>query len=437
MAASDGPTPERAPGGDIVTTSLFNVTLLEESLWVGSLGHDGLRACAWPLLKAMLGSPSDDGTGFFSFTHEEDGLTLIMDDRSYAAFEESSLIEQVTCAPHRWRAFEIHLGSLAWEVPGLVCFLSTIMAESRISILNLSTCDRDFVLVRECDVALATGVIRERLRSDVAGLKEAMEQHQQQRDSRSANAEQRAAGSAAEATRTALQLPREWTEAGDTASSEGAGASGAGQSSEAQSSGARPLRSSFESLSLAPAPNGHAAAAEGGEGGDAAAVLAGLSRSRSQLPEGPGMYIKVLPARLVVVRLQQGMLPPSTHALIKRLLFSSRGGGDRTSLWSYTRTEEEISLILDQEALDDFPPDAIVGSPSVWRAFKLCGRLFSFDETGVVSAMYAPYERGVPLLNISTFATNITLVEESEMERALDAFELPHIVAGDDDAPKP
>ena len=28
--------------------------------------------------------------------------------------------------------------------------------------------------VRECDVALATGVIQKRLRSDVAGLKEAM-----------------------------------------------------------------------------------------------------------------------------------------------------------------------------------------------------------------------------------------------------------------------
>ena len=97
----------------------------------------------------MLGSPRDgeEGTGFFSFTHEEDGLTLIMDDRSRAAFEESALIERVTCAPDRWRALEIHLGSLAYEVPGLVCYLSTIMAESRISILNLSTCDRDFVLV--------------------------------------------------------------------------------------------------------------------------------------------------------------------------------------------------------------------------------------------------------------------------------------------------
>ena len=72
----------------------------------------------------------------------------------------------------------------------------------------------------------------------------------------------------------------------------------------------------------------------------------------------------------------------------------------------------------------------------MWRAFKLCGRLFSFDETGVVSAMYAPYERGVSLLNISTFVTNITLVEESEMETALDAFELPHIFARADGDPE-
>ena len=100
------------------------------------------------------------------------------------------------------------------------------------------------------------------------------------------------------------------------------------------------------------------------------------------------------------------------------LLWPSQGCGSAPQpAHRYTRTEEEISLILDEDALDDFPPDAIVGSPSVWRAFKLCGRLFSFDETGVVSAMYAPYERGVSLLNISTFVTNITLVEESAMDR--------------------
>ena len=66
----------------------------------------------------MLGSPRDgeEGTGFFSFTHEEDGLTLIMDDRSRAAFEESALIERVTCAPDRWRALAAVSGDLGRDI---------------------------------------------------------------------------------------------------------------------------------------------------------------------------------------------------------------------------------------------------------------------------------------------------------------------------------
>lgn len=418
-AAESGDSERHLPGGDILVTSDFNVTLLEERLWVGSVGRDGLQSCAWPLLKAMLGSSQDDTGGFFNFTQEEDGLTLLMDERCHAAFEEAAHVAHVTYAPHRWRAFEVYLGSLAWEVPGVVCFLSTLMAESKISILNLSSSDRDFLLVRECDVADAIDVIKERLRSDVAGLKEAMEEQTKLRESRS--------GCDAAAALTegggAVQLPAAWTEGEGSGEAPASGGCGAAAPWSAAS---RPLRTSFESLSLSPpapssaAPNGHAAS-------DASGASASALSCRPP-PSGPEMFIKVLPAQLVVVRLQWKYLQPSTHALVKRLLFSRNYD---SSLWSFTRTEEEISLILDQEALVDFPPEAIVGSPTVWRAFKLCGRPFSFDETGVVSAMYAPYEHGVPLLNISTFATNITLVEESEMERALDTFELPHKLAAD------
>ena len=96
----------------------------------------------------MLGAPGDTA-GFFSFTQEEDGLTLVLDSRCKLALDSAASVAKVAYAPHRWRAFEIHLGTLAWEIPGVVCFLSTIMAESHISILNLSTYDRDFLLVGE------------------------------------------------------------------------------------------------------------------------------------------------------------------------------------------------------------------------------------------------------------------------------------------------
>ena len=70
---------------------------------------------------------------------------------------------------------------------------------------------------------------------------------------------------------------------------------------------------------------------------------------------------------------------------------------------------------------------------------RLCGKSFAFDETGVVSAMFAPYEEGMPLLNFSTFSTNVSLVEESDLERAIDSFDLDvrdeGLSAGDEPLP--
>jgi len=150
---------------DILTRDDINVTLADETLWVGSIPTSELQASAWPLLKCMFaGQGAEDRPGFFSLTQEEDGLTLIMDDRCHAVFAEAAEagVCNVVYAPHCWRAFEVHLGQLVWEVPGVVCFLSTMMAESQISILNLSTHDRDFVLVSEFDVEPAIALIRDK-----------------------------------------------------------------------------------------------------------------------------------------------------------------------------------------------------------------------------------------------------------------------------------
>ena len=155
---------------DIVATDELTVTLLQQALHVGRISPGALQGCAWPLLKSIFGTVADSSGdesegaphGFFSLTQEEDELTLVMDDRCRSAFAEAA-VASVEYAPHRWCAFELHLGSLAWEVPGLVCHLATLMAESQISILNLSSNDRDFLLVRETDVDSAKQVIQQRL----------------------------------------------------------------------------------------------------------------------------------------------------------------------------------------------------------------------------------------------------------------------------------
>ena len=140
--------------------------------------------------------------------------------------------------------------------------------------------------------------------------------------------------------------------------------------------------------------------------------------------------MQVLPTRLAVVRLQASMLRLSAHALVHRLLFT-RSSGARC-FWSFTYTEDEISLIIDETSLPLFPPEAVVGSSTRWRPLRLCGKDFSFDETGVVSAMFAPFssnEEGMPLLNFSTFSTNVSLVEEADLEKAIAAFDIPVIDA--------
>ena len=159
------------PSDDIVSSDRLTVTLLPNALSVGRILTASLKGCSWPLLKSMLSCP-EDRAGFFSLTQEEDEVTLVLDERCRAAFDEAAHVAAVEYASSKWRAFELRLGSLEAEVPGVVCFLSTVMADERISILNLSSHDRDFLLVQQGDVAAATAVIRERMRRDVDGLKE-------------------------------------------------------------------------------------------------------------------------------------------------------------------------------------------------------------------------------------------------------------------------
>lgn len=109
--------------------------------------------------------------------------------------------------------------------------------------------------------------------------------------------------------------------------------------------------------------------------------------------------------------------------LLKLLLFRDSGPAH---FWAYSHVTDgagQISLIMDENAAALFPHDAVVGSCGLWRAVKLCGHQFAFDETGVVSAMlHGVCTQGIPVLNLSTFASNITIVEEASLGAALESF---------------
>ena len=419
---------------DILSNANFTITLLPGEISVGRILPDGLKSCAWPLLKAVLGGAEDDTAGFFSLTQEATELTLLMDERCRSAFDEAAGVAAIEYAPHRWRVLELHLGSLAWEVPGLVCFLATLMAESRVSILNLSSNDRDFLLVQESDIASATRVIQERLQHDAVGLKDAISEKAMVRRSGTFGAFD--VGELNGEIELAEVSPEATAASGEHGSSAVAGAAPAAATEAG--AGAAQLASGGGSLRLAKSDGsagGGAAASSassnpGSNGGSFRSLRRGLSESETEQPfDSDSLHIKVLPTTLVVVRLQRSMLQASTHALVHRILFAPPSG--QRCFWSYTQSDDEISLIIDEKSLALFPEEAIVGSSTRWRPLRLCGKSFAFDETGVVSAMFAPYEEGMPLLNISTFSTNISLVEEGDLERALESFEVPVVHDGD------
>lgn len=81
---------------------------------------------------------------------------------------------------------------------------------------------------------------------------------------------------------------------------------------------------------------------------------------------------------------------------------------------SYTKTDEEISLVIDSENLpqNQFASDG-------WKAIKINGPL-DFSLVGILEQMIRPLsENGISIFTISTFDTDYILVRHEQTERAM------------------
>ena len=67
---------------------------------------------------------------------------------------------------------KIHLGPMVAEFPGVVSFLSKLLADDHISILNMSTYDTDVMFVQEVDLDAAISCLQSKLSRGLHGLKE-------------------------------------------------------------------------------------------------------------------------------------------------------------------------------------------------------------------------------------------------------------------------
>jgi hypothetical protein len=117
------------------------------------------------------------------------------------------------------------------------------------------------------------------------------------------------------------------------------------------------------------------------------------------------LTLSVLAGRLAIVRMPPDAPPPAPPA-------------GAVTLWSLTRTADELSLVCDEAAA---PHDAPRTEPG-WKALRVHGPI-PFDVTGVIAGLTASLAAaGIPVFVISTYDTDYLMVREIHLERALEVL---------------
>lgn len=114
------------------------------------------------------------------------------------------------------------------------------------------------------------------------------------------------------------------------------------------------------------------------------------------------LRLAILPHRLAVCRLDSDAPLPSWI---------------RGAFTSVTRTDEELSVICDDDAV---PAD--VKAERGWRAVRVLGPI-PFEVTGVAAALVSPLAAaGISVFLLATFDTDYLLLKDEVFARALDVL---------------
>ncbi|KAF9381463.1 GATS protein-like 3 [Podila verticillata] len=131
------------------------------------------------------------------------------------------------------------------------------------------------------------------------------------------------------------------------------------------------------------------------------------------------MIIDILPFRLQLASLQKADIPRCTHQLMKLVLFPS----GPQHFFSYTETDKEVSLILDESHLSGFPENTLNVCPVIWRAVQIEPGESGLGTVEVVSQVSKPLaDIDVSIMQISTYDADFTLLPECDLERALECL---------------
>eukprot|EP01118_Nematostelium_gracile_P012396 TRINITY_DN4526_c0_g1_i4.p1 TRINITY_DN4526_c0_g1~~TRINITY_DN4526_c0_g1_i4.p1 ORF type:complete len:215 (+),score=50.75 TRINITY_DN4526_c0_g1_i4:97-741(+) len=99
-------------------------------------------------------------------------------------------------------------------------------------------------------------------------------------------------------------------------------------------------------------------------------------------------------------------------ALLKAVFFPPQ----KQRFFSYTESEDEISIVMDKDAIAFF--DNLSSSSGPWKPIKVDDGPLGFSETGIVCSL-AETLTEVSLFYLSTWFTDYVLVEEDNFEKAI------------------
>jgi hypothetical protein len=118
------------------------------------------------------------------------------------------------------------------------------------------------------------------------------------------------------------------------------------------------------------------------------------------------LHLDLLPGRFAFARHDAGGPPPAWA-------FATDA-----ALWSVTRRGDELSVVVEEAGI----PPSVARVDRGWRALVLRGPV-PFETTGVIAGLTAPLAAaGIPVTPIGTFDTDVLLVMERHLERAIAAL---------------
>ncbi|GJJ76944.1 uncharacterized protein EMPS_09303 [Entomortierella parvispora] len=131
------------------------------------------------------------------------------------------------------------------------------------------------------------------------------------------------------------------------------------------------------------------------------------------------MIVDILPFKLQLASLQKKDIPRCTHQLMKLVLFPS----GPQHFFSYTETDKEVSLILNEDNVAGFPAGALNVCDVIWRAVQIEPGECGLGTVEVVSQVSRPLaDINVSIMQISTYDADFTLVPECDLQRALECL---------------